>query len=171
MQRSSRKKGSSRRRRQRRRRITFLVVLGLATIGIAAVFALRTPTEIVMPSGDLSQAELVALGKSAYKQHCASCHGGKLEGQPNWKRPLPTGGYPAPPHNQTGHTWHHPDQLLFKITKYGGQASAGKGFQSNMPACKEVLSDTEIWAVLTYIKSRWPLDVQAKQAQRTRRQH
>lgn len=128
-----------------------------------------------MSSGSLSQAEWVALGKSAYEQHCASCHGTKLEGQSNWKRPLPSGGYLAPPHDQTGHndqtghTWHHPDQLLFKITKYGGQASAGKGFQSNMPAFKDVLSDTEIWAVLAYIKSRWPLDIQAKQAQRTRR--
>ena len=26
---------------------------------------------------------------------------------------------PAPPHNETGHTWHHPDEMLFAITKYG----------------------------------------------------
>ena len=111
----------------------------------------------------------MALGQPVYARHCASCHGANLEGQPNWKQPLPTGGYPAPPHDATGHTWHHADELLFKITKYGGQASAPRGFRSHMPAFKEVITDTEIWAALAYIKSRWPADVQAKQEQATAR--
>lgn len=165
---SRRRRPARRHRRQRRRRDITLIVLGVVGVGIVAIFALRGPTETVMQRGNLSQAELVTSGQSIYARHCASCHGDSLEGQPNWKRPLPTGGYPAPPHNATGHTWHHSDQLLFKITKYGGQASAGPKFRSNMPGFKGVLSDTEIWAVLTYIKSRWPLDVQAKQAQATR---
>jgi mono/diheme cytochrome c family protein len=105
---------------------------------------------------DATNAEQVAAGQTVYAQHCASCHGANLEGQPNWKEPLPTGGLPAPPHDETGHTWHHADQLLFKITKLGGQAVAVSDFQSNMPAFQGVLSDADIWAVLAFIKSTWP---------------
>jgi len=34
-----------------------------------------------------------------------------------------------------------------------------------MPAFGEQLSDREIWAVLAFIKSRWPEDVQARQSE------
>ena len=112
---------------------------------------------------DATNAEQVAAGQMIYAQHCASCHGAHLEGQPNWKQPLPTGGLPAPPHDKTGHTWHHADQLLFKITKLGGQAVAGSDFQSNMPAFQGVLSDADIWAVLAFIKSTWPPQARAFQ--------
>jgi len=77
---------------------------------------------------DATNAEQVAAGQMIYAQHCASCHGAHLEGQPNWKQPLPTGGLPAPPHDKTGHTWHHADQLLFKITKLGGPGGRWIGF-------------------------------------------
>jgi mono/diheme cytochrome c family protein len=33
----------------------------------------------------------------------------------------------------------------------------------------EQLSDQEIWAVLAYIKSRWPAEVRRRQAEATRR--
>ena len=33
----------------------------------------------------------------------------------------------------------------------------------------EVLSDDEIWAVLAYIKSRWPENIRARQAEATAR--
>jgi len=111
--------------------------------------------------------ELVALGEEIYAESCATCHGAELEGQPDWKRQLPDGGMPAPPHDATGHTWHHGDQLLFDITKYGGQAMAPPGFNSNMPAFGAQLSDREIWAVLTFIKSRWPAEIQAVQHKRS----
>jgi mono/diheme cytochrome c family protein len=114
---------------------------------------------------DPQNATQVALGQTVYVRACAACHGANLEGEPNWKRPLPTGSYPAPPHDATGHTWHHPDTLLFNITKYGGQATAPPGFRSQMPPFKDLLSDEEIWAVLAFIKSRWPPAVQARQAQ------
>ena len=106
-------------------------------------------------TADANNSEQVSTGQTLYQQHCATCHGANLEGQPNWKQPLPTGGLPAPPHNDTGHTWHHPDQLLFRITKTGGQTVAGSGFKSNMPAFQDVLSDADIWAVLAFIKSTW----------------
>lgn len=117
------------------------------------------------PSGtaDATNAELVAAGQVVYQQHCAACHGVNLEGQPNWKQPLPTGGLPAPPHDDTGHTWHHADQVLFRITKYGGQNVGGAGFKSNMPAFEGTLSDANIWAVLAFIKSKWSPQARAFQ--------
>ncbi len=104
------------------------------------------------------------MGQRFYDLACASCHGKNLEGQPNWQSPLPAGGLPAPPHDESGHTWHHPDEILFRITKLGGAAEAPAGFKSNMPAFSGVLTDEQIWATLAYIKSRWPESIQRRQA-------
>lgn len=101
-------------------------------------------------------AKRLALGQEIYRANCASCHGENLEGQPDWRRRLPTGRLPAPPHDASGHTWHHPDEVLFRITKEGPAAIVGNGYQSDMPGFGDVLSDTEIRAVLDYIKSTWP---------------
>jgi len=103
--------------------------------------------------------ELVTVGRSVYAKACASCHGAKLEGEKNWKQRKADGTFGAPPHDATGHTWHHPDALLFRITKLGGAAVMPAGSKSGMPAFKDQYSDREIWAVLAYIKSRWPTRV------------
>lgn len=105
----------------------------------------------------------VAMGKTLYAENCAACHGAKLEGQENWRTPLAGGGLPAPPHDETGHTWHHPDAVLFRYTKLGGAKIAPPSFQSNMPGFEDGLSDGEIWAVLSYIKSEWPLNIRRRQ--------
>ena len=98
----------------------------------------------------------MALGDKLDQQHCAAWHGANLEGQPNWRERLPNGKLPAPPHDESGHTWHHPDELLFAITKNGlVWPQAPKGYENDMPALAEKLSDDEIWAVLAYIKSHW----------------
>ena len=98
----------------------------------------------------------ILLGKSVYVQNCASCHGAKLEGQKDWMSRLPDGLMPAPPHDETGHTWHHSDKYLFMITKYGIEDIIGQKYPNNMPAYKDILSDKEIISVLSYIKSTWP---------------
>ena len=78
-----------------------------------------------------------------------------MEGQADWKRRLDNGRMPAPPHDETGHTWHHSDQDLFTITKNGVEAVV-PGYESDMPAFEGTLDDAEIRAVLAYIKSTWP---------------
>ncbi len=106
----------------------------------------------------------VAAGQRVYATNCASCHGANLEGQPEWRSPLPTGGLAAPPHDETGHTWHHPDAMLFSYTKVGAHRTLGMAyFKSNMPAFEDTLSGADIWAVLAFIKSRWPPEVRARQ--------
>lgn len=108
------------------------------------------------PRADPRDSTKVALGAKLYAQHCAVCHGANLEGQPNWRRRRPDGRLPAPPHDESGHTWHHPDRVLFGITKRGlVPPYAPTGYQSDMPAFAGKLPDEEIWAVLAFIKSHW----------------
>ena len=97
----------------------------------------------------------VSVGKSLYEDHCASCHGADLEGQPNWQIPDQDGFMPAPPHDKSGHTWHHSDKLLFEITKFGTEAYVGGTYKSNMAGFDGTLSDEQILATLAYIKSTW----------------
>lgn len=129
---------------------------------VAVLFALFGPGG---PFGGFGDSEtvgvdpedkaLVALGKTVYAAHCAECHGANLEGQPNWRSRNPDGTLPAPPHDDSGHTWHHPDRDMFNYTKNGGQALAPPGFKSAMPGFAEILTDREIWAVLSYIHTHW----------------
>lgn len=108
-------------------------------------------------------AVVTALGQQVYTAKCAACHGAGLEGQPNWRDRGPDGRLPAPPHDASGHTWHHPDELLFRITKHGVARAANlKDYVSSMPAYDGVLSDAEIVAALSWIKAQWPADIRAR---------
>ena len=111
----------------------------------------------------------VASGEKIYAQHCAACHGANLEGQREWRRRLPNGRLPAPPHDETGHTWHHPDEVLFAITRNGlVPPYAPPGYESDMPGFADKLSDDEIRAVLAFIASRWPPEVASMRAEMMR---
>lgn len=113
----------------------------------------------------LASADIIAPGRQIYADQCAACHGAELEGQPGWRSPLPSGRLPAPPHDASGHTWHHADELLFRITKDGVAVIAGGDYKTAMPVYDGVLSDAEIVAVLSWIKAQWPADIQAKHDQ------
>jgi len=76
----------------------------------------------------------VANGKTLYGRYCLACHGANLEGQPNWRERDSAGYLPAPPHDQSGHTWHHADQQLFTIVKGGIAAIAGADYRTTMLA-------------------------------------
>lgn len=107
-------------------------------------------------SATASSAEFIEQGRQVYADQCATCHGADLKGQPDWRSPLPSGRLPAPPHDESGHTWHHSDEVLFRIVREGTAAVVGGGYESDMPGFADVLSDAEIRAVLAYIKSTWP---------------
>jgi mono/diheme cytochrome c family protein len=60
--------------------------------------------------------------------------------------------------------------MLFDYTRRGGQAyldDLGVAFNSGMPAFGDVLSDDEIEAILAFIRSTWPDQIRAVQAERT----
>lgn len=123
------------------------------------------------PSADPNNATQVSAGRAIYAANCASCHGANLEGQPNWKTRKPNGRMPAPPHDDTGHTWHHSDNILFGITQTGLLPPyAPAGYQSDMPSFGGTLTDKQIWDVLAYIKSRWSPRMREAQSQITKQQ-
>ena len=123
---------------------------------------LRSATLFLLLAAGCSRAPDLELGQKIYAQHCGACHGMKLEGQPDWRKPLANGRMPAPPHDDSGHTWHHPDEVLFGITKHGlVPPYAPPGYQSDMPAFGGVLTDNEIRAVLAFIASHWSNEVRS----------
>lgn len=106
-------------------------------------------------------------GEAIYRAECASCHGAKLEGQPNWRIRRPDGKLPAPPHDASGHTWHHPMAQLVAITKWGMvPPNAPPGYPSDMPAFAGKLNDRQIALVLAYIEQQWPAEIRAQRAER-----
>lgn len=143
--------------------VPVLAVLAAALTAIAAVAQQEPQTEGLTILGAPVTTEQVAVGRTIYAENCASCHGANLEGQPDWKRRLDNGRMPAPPHDESGHTWHHSDKALFTITK-GGVGAVVPGYESDMPAFESKLSDEEIAAVLAYIKSTWPERARGYQA-------
>ena len=89
-------------------------------------------------------------GELLYAQNCASCHG-PVQG--------PAAIDPAPVHGDAGHTWHHPDRLLYQWTMDRPPLA------TLMPAFRGVLSDDEVLDVLAYIKSSWLPEIQERQGE------
>jgi mono/diheme cytochrome c family protein len=131
-----------------------VLVLGIAALAWSLLSGQERPARI-------------ALGRELYATHCASCHGADLQGEPDWQRPKPDGHMPAPPHDATGHTWHHSDEELFRITKFGMSAVV-PSYESAMPAFGNVLPDREIEAILSFIRSTWPERERRYQEERNR---
>jgi len=104
----------------KRNTIILSAVAGASLAGIAAFAALQGNgvwAQEVKFLGRSMTGRQIALGGRVYAKSCASCHGARLQGQPDWKRRLENGRMPAPPHDASGHTWLHADQDLFNITK------------------------------------------------------
>ena len=146
-----------------------LLVVGTAWLALAAEEGQAEVAAPVVIMGGTAGADMIALGEEVYAENCASCHGANLEGQPNWKRRLENGRMPAPPHDATGHTWHHSDADLFRLTKEGVAPVVGGNYESDMPAFGGVLTDAEILAAVAFIKSTWPERERAYQAEITRK--
>lgn len=131
-------------------KVRIAAVLGAVLLAILAAGIVKFGIPFVDGS-----AQKIALGRSVYATQCSKCHGKTLEGQPDWQTPLPSGRLPAPPHDASGHTWHHSDDMLFGITKHGLKPYVTGDYESDMPAFATTLSDQEITAVIEFIKSTW----------------
>lgn len=144
--------------RERVRKLRLVLFMLTVVVGLPALGLWLVNLEFGARSlADVADAATLDAGRKLYAVHCAGCHGAALEGEPNWRERKLSGRRPAPPHNDSGHTWHHPDQMLFGITKFGmvPEKYAPSGYQSDMPAFEGTLTDDEIWTVLAYIASRW----------------
>ncbi|MEC9244768.1 MAG: c-type cytochrome [Pseudomonadota bacterium] len=139
-----------------------------ADVAVAGAFSVAwLATAGRLPVGDTTSE--VTRGRVLYTEQCAFCHGAKRKGQPRWKQPPPTGRLPAPPHDVTGHAWHHSDNVLYRVTREGLAAIVGGNYQSDMPGFGIVLSDSQIRAVFAFIRSSWPERERAFQEEMSRR--
>ena len=105
---------------------------------------------------------LASAGESLYLQECAACHGADLGGAPDWMTPNDDGSYPPPPHDSSGHTWHHSDATLIDLILNGSEFE-----QSRMPEFAGRLSEDEVRAIIEYLKSEWGEQERAYQWQIT----
>jgi mono/diheme cytochrome c family protein len=107
-------------------------------------------------------------GEADYNQWCGHCHGYNGEGQiaASIPRTLELGMRIVPPHDSTGHTWRHPDQLLILSIQRGVQNPLN---QFQMPAFEGTLSEERIVGMLEYIKLWWTDEQRAHQTMLTER--
>ena len=137
---------------------------GIALSGAAA--ALHAADNALPPL----DRELVEAGRSVYAKHCASCHGVRAEGAPNWEQPDAQGELPAPPHDASGHTWKHSDAMLYRIVMQGWRDPFNKTGRLTMPGFSGVLSPKEARAVITCLKTLWTPEQRRFQTEESRNQ-
>ncbi|TAN62207.1 MAG: cytochrome c [Magnetospirillum sp.] len=142
-------------------RAAAVAVVIMAAAGVAAGVSWWRGKTSRIDAGDAAQVER---GRALYGVHCAKCHGEDLRGEPDWQTRKPNGELPAPPHDASGHTWHHGDEQLFALIKHGIARFAPPGYKTAMPSYVGVLSDSEIRAVLAYIESTWPPEIMERRA-------
>lgn len=129
--------------------------MGRSIMAMAAILASVAIVSACAPDGSSDpgappEQQRVARGGELYQQYCASCHRADLSGDPEWKTPNDDGSYPPPPHDSSGHTWHHSDQVLLEIIRDGSDFP-----QSKMPSFGDRLSDDDIGAILEFFKTNW----------------
>ena len=161
---SKRERKEARQRQKRNKQIAWGIgIVALLLLAVATVMAFTSvPTYAIDPTNP----ETVALGKEVYEIQCASCHGPNLEGQEGYGQPSEDGLLKAPPHDETGHTWHHNNAYLIESIKIGGARIPKSTGISAMPAYENILTPEEMGAVLAYIQSTWPEEILAQQASR-----
>ena len=146
--------------------MVFLLIAACSSGGVDDTGGDSTNTANVITPAAVG-SDTFTVGQTVYNTHCASCHGIDGEGQfPDAPmQPDETGRIGAPPHDGTGHTWHHGDDLLIRYVIEGGLGDPDRFYP--MPALGGVLSDEEITAVIAYIKTMWEPDQVAVQREQT----
>jgi len=139
----------------------FVLVLSGCFAGQAA------ETSSAEPLAALDRSE-VARGREVYVQRCASCHGQDARGASNWRQPDSLGNLPAPPHDDSGHTWRHGDAQLAEIINDGWRDPFNKTPDLTMPPFRDQLDQEQVRAVISYFKSLWTDEHRRYQQERTR---
>ena len=111
----------------------------LLAVGLGLVACSPAASPAAKSSPEQGADQLIARGAQLYAANCQVCHGDQ-EGRGR------AGG--AAPHNDTGHTWHHPDAQLKDWILNGKLPGA-------MPSVTDVLTEEEVDTILSHIKSWW----------------
>ena len=148
---ATKKRTSKRRHRKkelpsRRRPSNTLILAGILGVlfillVVGVIWQARNGGDIAT---DIAPPEVLAQGELVFEENCVACHG------ENGK------GYIGPALNGSAHAWHHPDSLLVSFIRDG---IAG----TQMPAQRDNLTDEEIDAVISYMKSWWTPQQRQKQ--------
>ena len=160
--------------RQPSRRLAALLAAAVVIVAVAVGFAVLERSRRNGPEGEsdplptLDPGE-VALGRQVYLQNCAACHGVNAQGAPNWTERDARGNLPAPPHDDSGHTWRHGDMELAGIIRNGQRDVFNETAELTMPPFGELLTDEQIAAVIAYFKSLWSPEHRRYQEEQNRR--
>ncbi|EDP64396.1 cytochrome c, class I [alpha proteobacterium BAL199] len=139
------------------------IVIGTA-ITMGSIFWEQWSNETATAANPANPAQ-VALGHSLYDQHCAFCHAADLQGRTGWDGDHPNGNRPPLPLDGAGAIWRLGDRDLFDVIKFGGQPFSPPTYKNDMPGFEGRLSDADLWAILAFVKSRWPAEIHEKQEQ------
>ena len=150
------------------RLLAFGLVLVVACGPPTSAQSTARPSSTPFPLPTLAARE-VARGRAIYLQHCATCHGADAQGAPDWQQPDARGDLPAPPHDDTGHTWRHSDAQLQEIIRDGLRDPFNKTLELTMPSFGTELNELEIGDLIAYFKSLWSTDQRQFQEQQSRR--
>ncbi len=89
-----------------------------------------------------STQESIDTGRMLFMNNCIQCHGETGRGDGPLASTLP-----IPPANLYQHIPYHPDQFFFGVMT--------KGLSGVMPAFENVLSETDRWNILNYLRSQF----------------
>ena len=111
--------------------------------------------------------EKLYLAQQNYNKLCAHCHGWAGDGQPHVtiENAQKQGYHTVPRHDSEGHTWQHPDQILFEVIKYGVQAPTNL---YPMSPFDEHFTDDAIFGLIEYLKQWWTEEQRQHQSNLTR---
>lgn len=111
---------------------------------------------------DAERPAQVALGRVLYRQHCSYCHGSDREGHEDWRPGTTAPSGLAPALDERSPSVDRTDREIFERVKFGGQPFLSPTVRSQMPAFEFNLTDAQIWALVAYLKNRWPEEVLAR---------
>lgn len=122
---------------------------------------------VMPPTVDPADPVMVEARRN-YDSFCAHCHGyaGDGQGAASEERTLALGYKIVPRHDSQGHTWQHPDPILFQTIKYGVESPLNL---YPMTEYGSRLTDEQIFGIVDYMKRFWTDEQREHQADLTRR--
>lgn len=128
-----------------------------AELRAMAAFLQRLPQrQTVPPAPEAAEPAQQALGAKVYERHCADCHGAQGQGARAAGGPA-SGPWLVPPlAGNRAVVMDRPDNVIRVVLNGGyGPATAGRPLPHGMPPYATLLSDEEIAAVVTHLRTSW----------------